>query len=263
MEVEQVWTANALRNFNYLVACSETGDALVIDPLDADQCLAVARERGWTIRQIINTHEHGDHIGGNPTIVKATGACIVAHRNAGSKIPGMSRGVGAGDVIQVGSTVLLECLDTPGHTMSHICLLTREGNPALFSGDTLFNAGAGNCHNGGHPEELFETFDRQLSTLPDATRVYPGHDYLENNLRFTLDREPDNAAASALLERRRGPDPARGWTTTIGEERAINTFFRLGSPSLIERLREDFPELHAEPEPRAVFLRLRELRNRW
>ncbi len=263
MEIEQVWTANTLRNFNYLVACGETGDALVIDPLDAERCLAIARDRGWTISQIVNTHEHGDHIGGNPAIVKATGASIIAHRNAGSRIPGMSRGVGAGDVIQVGSTVALECLDTPGHTMSHICLLTREGNPAIFSGDTLFNAGAGNCHHGGHPEELYDTFETQLSTLPDATRVYPGHDYLENNLRFTLDREPDNAAAAALLERRRGRDPDQNLVTTIGEEREINTFFRLTSPSLIERLREAFPDLDAEPEPRTVFLRLRELRNRW
>ena len=54
-----------------------------------------------------------------------------------------------------------------------------------FSGDTLFNAGAGNCHNGGHPEELYETFSRQLDALGEDTLVYPGHDYLSNNLAFT------------------------------------------------------------------------------
>ena len=62
----------------------------------------------------------------------------------------------------------------------------------MFSGDTLFNAGAGNCHNGGHPAELFETFEKQLNALGDNTLIYPGHDYLLNNLAFTLDREPDN-----------------------------------------------------------------------
>jgi hydroxyacylglutathione hydrolase len=169
--------------------------------------------------------------------------------------------VGAGDLIQVGRTVVLECLDTPGHTMSHICLLTREAKPTIFSGDTLFNAGAGNCHNGGHPEELFDTFESHLSTLPDATRVLPGHDYLANNLRYTLDREPGNAAAAALLERS-GGDPA-DCVTTIGEEREINTFFRLENPEIISRLREAFPDLPEQPERRTVFLRLRELRNRW
>jgi hydroxyacylglutathione hydrolase len=262
MQIEQLWTGNALRNFNYLVACSETGDALVIDPLDVDQCLAVAAERGWKIRQIVNTHDHGDHIGGNRAMVRATGATITAHRAATDRIPGMSRGVGAGDLIQVGSTVVLECLDTPGHTMSHICLLTREAKPAIFSGDTLFAAGAGNCHNGGHPEELFDSFEKQLSMLPDATRVLPGHDYLANNLRFTLDREPGNAAAAELLESAGDGDPAE-CVTTIGKEREINAFLRLDSPELIARLREAFPDLPEQPARRTVFLKLRELRNRW
>ena len=112
---------------------------------------------------------------------------------------GIDRGLRADDVVRVGKTVELECLDTPGHTMSHVCLLAHGDSPAIFSGDTLFNAGAGNCHNGGHPEELYQTFADQLARLPDETRVYPGHDYLANNLRFTLDREPDNVAAARTL----------------------------------------------------------------
>ena len=82
MIVEQVWTGNAYRNFNYLVACPETGDALAIDPLDYPKCLAVANDKGWTISQILNTHEHGDHTGGNTGLRKATGARIIAHKNA-------------------------------------------------------------------------------------------------------------------------------------------------------------------------------------
>ena len=54
MIVEQVWTGNAYRNFNYLIACPETGDALAIDPLDFKKCLAAADQRGWTITQILN-----------------------------------------------------------------------------------------------------------------------------------------------------------------------------------------------------------------
>ena len=263
MIVEQIWTGNSYRNFNYLVACPETGDALAIDPLDYGKCLAAAREHGWTISQILNTHEHGDHTGGNKAMVEATGAEVIAHENAGHRIPSMSRGVGAGDVIRVGKTVELECLDTPGHTMSHICLLSQTDQPALFSGDTLFNAGAGNCHNGGHPAELYETFATQLSKLPDETRLYPGHDYLLNNLAFTLDREPDNAKAAAMLTKYGDQDPAEAHVTTLAEEREMNVFFRLQSPSVIARLREDYPELGDAPAPDAVFLKLRELRNQW
>ena len=266
MIVEQVWTGNAYRNFNYLIACPETGDALAVDPLDFNKCLAVAAERGWTITQILNTHEHGDHTGGNKGMVAATSATIIAHKDAGRRIPNMDRGVAAGDVINVGATVDLECLDTPGHTMSHVCLLSHTDQPALFSGDTLFNAGAGNCHNGGHPEELYETFENQLSKLRDDTLIYPGHDYLVNNLRFTLDREPDNATAKQMIDDYEDQDPDDALVTTLAQEREMNTFFRLDSPSVIAKLQQDYPEIREignGPDERAVFLKLRELRNSW
>ena len=263
MIVEQIWTGNAYRNFNYLIACPETGDALAIDPLDFRKCLAVAEGHDWHIKQVLNTHEHGDHTGGNKGIVAATGAKIIAHENAGGRIPNMDVGVGAGDIVKVGTTVELECMDTPGHTMSHICLLSKTDQPALFSGDTLFNAGAGNCHNGGHPEELYETFEKQLDELGDDTLIYPGHDYLLNNLGFTLDREPDNAAAEKMLHDFTNQDPEDAKVTTMAEERVINTFFRLQSPTVIAKLAEEFPELGDSPGPRDVFLKLRELRNRW
>jgi len=64
MIVEQVWTGNAYRNFNYLIACPETGEALAVDPLDHKKCLARAKDKGWQITQVLNTHEHGDHTKG-------------------------------------------------------------------------------------------------------------------------------------------------------------------------------------------------------
>ncbi len=263
MIVEQIWTANAYRNFNYLIACKETGEALAIDPLDHEKCLAVAKDKGWTITQVLNTHEHGDHTGGNRQVVAATGAKVLAHVNAKDKIPGMDRGLKAGDVVKVGKTVELECLDTPGHTMCHICLRSHGDHPALFCGDTLFNAGAGNCHNGGHPSELYTTFASQLDKLPENTLIYPGHDYIARNLEFTLDREPDNAKAKAMLPGMEKQDPAKALVTTLALEREINTFFRLTSPSVIGRLREAFPDLPDNPDPKTVFLKLRELRNKW
>ncbi len=147
--------------------------------------------------------------------------------------------------------------------MSHVCLLSHGDTPALFCGDTLFNAGAGNCHNGGHPNELYHTFAAQLAGLPDATRIYPGHDYITNNLEFTLDREPNNARAPELLAEVGDQDPGEALVSTLALEKEINTFFRLHSPSVIARLREAFPDLPEDPDEKTVFLKLRELRNSW
>ena len=164
MIVEQIWTGNSYRNFNYLIVCPETGEALAVDPVDHKKCLALAKEKGWEITQILNTHEHGDHIGGNAAMVKATGAQLIAHENAKDSIPGIDRGLSAGDVVKVGKTVELLALDTPGHTMSHVCLLSQTDTPLdrylqgdksalsekAIQGMELFNGKANciECHNG-------------------------------------------------------------------------------------------------------------------
>jgi hydroxyacylglutathione hydrolase len=271
MHIEQIWTGNDFRNFHYLIACSQTGEALIVDPLDHALCLSRAKQLGVQITQIVNTHEHVDHTGGNEPLRAATGAQVLAHDGAGGAIVGIDRGLRAGDVIRVGKTVELRVLDTPGHTMSHVCLFAQGDGAgvqsALFCGDTLFNAGAGNCHNGGDPRALYRTFADQLCQLPDDTRVYPGHDYIARNLAFTLDREPDNAAAQALLPQVRDQDMARPLVTTLGQEKGFNVFLRLHSPSLQAGLRRAFPELSALPDPdlpsETTFVKLRELRNRW
>src|SRR3954464_10858900 len=247
MIVERIWTGNAYRNYNYLIGCAESGEALAIDPLDHEKCLNAARVRGWQITQILNTHEHHDHTGGNAAVVAATGAKVIAHHRAGARIAGVDRGVKGGDVGQVGKTVELECMDTPGHTMCHVCLRSHTDEPALFSGDTLFNAGAGNVHNGGNVDSLYATFVEQLASLPANTRIYPGHDYIANNLRFTLAREPENMAAKEMLPQADARDPALV-VTTRAQEKQINTFMRLDSPGVIARLREDFPDLPDRPD---------------
>lgn len=263
MLIERIWSANSYRNFHYLIACPETGDALAVDPLEWRLCLDAARAKGWRITQILNTHEHPDHTGGNAGLVAATRAQVLAHAGAAARIGGVDRGLQKGDVVRVGRTVELECMDTPGHTMTHVCLYAHTDEPALFSGDTFFNAGAGNCHGGGNPEVLYETFAQQLARLPDSTRVFPGHEYMASNLEFTLDREPDNAEATSRVAAARRLDAAAMPVTTLGEEKHFNTFLRLQNPTVLARLRQRFPEIGPRPDAKTVFLKLRELRDKW
>jgi hydroxyacylglutathione hydrolase len=265
MLIERVWAANQGRNFHYLIACPDTGEALAVDPLNAQACLRRAQELGLSIRQIFNTHEHQDHTGGNAAMVKATGAPVLAHAGAAQRIGAVTRGLKGGDVVRIGRSVELRCLDTPGHTRAHLCLYGEAAGeaPALFSGDTLFNAGAGNCIHGGDPSMLYDTFAGCLARLPDDTRVFPGHEYLLRNLDFTLDREPSNVAAREMLVRCAKLAPEAMPVTTLGQERQFNVFFRLDSPEVIAELRRVRSDWSSDPGPREVFLALRELRNRW
>jgi len=266
MLVEQIPVNNSLRNYMYLVACPDTLEAVAIDPLDHALCLKRASDLGWTIRGVINTHEHDDHTGGNKEVIAATGGTLYAHHQAMDKIDNVDVGLKAGDAVQVGSSVSLIALDTPGHTFCHTCLLFEGGAeeaPALFCGDTLFNAGVGNCHNGGDPKTMYQTFTEQLFTLSDTTSIYPGHDYIVNNLEFTLDREPNNRAAISLLEAMKQWSGEKHFISNIAMERQVNTFFRLDSEVVIAFLKKQFPDLEDQPLAETVFLKLRELRNSW
>ena len=208
MIVERIWTGNAYRNFNYLIACPETGEALAIDPLDHEKCLNAAKVRGWQITQVLNTHEHHDHTGGNDAVIAATGAKLLAHHRSGAKIQGVDRGLKAGDLIKVGQ---LGRAGMPGHAgahdVPHLPALAHRAAGAVLRRHAVQRRRR-QLPQRRRPGALYATFVEQLAKLPGNTQVYPGHDYIENNLKFTLAREPDNAAAQALLPQVSGHDPA-------------------------------------------------------
>lgn len=256
MLVHQIYTFSPLRNFSYLIERADN-KAICVDPFDAKQVIDYARDLGLEIDLIINTHEHLDHICGNSGVVEAFDSEIMAHINAKGKIPGVSRYLNLGDEIKVKGGKL-EVMDTPGHTFAHLCLkYIFEGKVcAIFSGDTLFNAGVGNCHNGGEPSVLYKTISEQFQSLDDEVVLLPGHDYIANNLAFTVDREPSNTCACELLEAAKKSDTTK-MRTTMETERKVNTFLRLNNEEIVTRLEGD---VSSEEQ---VFIRLRELRNNW
>ena len=110
MHIEIIDAQNAGRNYNYLVACLETKQALAIDPIAVEACLNVANQHGWQITHIVNTHEHIDHTAGNEAIRAATGAKLCAHYLA--PIPGIDILLRADHALQIGNTVKFIVLDT-------------------------------------------------------------------------------------------------------------------------------------------------------
>lgn len=259
MKIHQIYTHNELRNFTYILEL-DNRSSIVIDPWDASEINQYLKSNDLSLKVIINTHEHWDHTKGNAELVKQHACEVWAHSNGKDKIPGLTRTLVAEETIELGDDNQLLVLDTPGHTFAHLCFIVKEKDQskAVFTGDTLFNAGVGHCRGGGDEEVLYQTITEQFQVLDNKIVVYPGHDYLENNLRFTLNFEPNNKTAKEWLERVSSADYIPGTVqTNIGNEKSFNTFMRLDNRDIIDHLSLD------NPNPKQVFLALRSLRDSW
>lgn len=249
--ITQLKTKSPLQNFTYLIEHSP-GKVWCIDPFDGEEVQAFIKSKNLELEVIINTHEHWDHHQGNAYLKNKFNCEVWAHELATAKIPKMNRVLKGGEILKLSNQKIIEILDTPGHTFAHLCLLLKEDNrpQSIFTGDTFFNAGVGNCRNGGDPKVLFQTIEKYFQVLPDQVVVYPGHDYLMNNLRFTLSIDKVNAKAQEWLS---NPLPQ----TTIKDEKGFNLFLRLDEENLKKALQID------STNREQVFLELRSRRDRW
>lgn len=244
-------------NLAYVLGCSSSREAAVVDPVSAHDILEYVEKKKLVIRYVLNTHGHPDHTEGNEVIVNATGAKLLAH--SAERIKGVKRHISHNYFLPLGK-FKLQVLHTPGHTAGSLCFKVQN---KLITGDTLFLGGAGNTRFGGNVKDLYRTFSEKLSPLPNKLEVCPGHDYAENNLRFARTLEPDNPSIDRKLKELK--DSLRKHTlirSTLGEERRYNPFFRYRSPELIEALKTEYPELKPD-SPFEVFRLIRELKNNW
>jgi glyoxylase-like metal-dependent hydrolase (beta-lactamase superfamily II) len=164
----------AMDNFSYLVGCEKTLQAVVIDPgANVKRILSEAERQKLKIAFIVNTHGHADHTAGCAELKRLTGARVIIHALEADTVPDAEILWADESELKVGE-LTFNVLHTPGHTPGGICLYA-EGN--LFTGDTLFVGDSGRTDlPGGHRPTLAASI-RRLMQLPDATVVWPGHDY--------------------------------------------------------------------------------------
>lgn len=170
--------------YTYLLADEATGQAALIDPVreHIDRDLLLLRELGLTLRWVLETHVHADHVTSAGPLSDMTGAqTVVGERGAAC---GHVR-VKHGDVLQLGETSI-EVLETPGHTDDSLSFRV-DGH--VFTGDCLLVRGTGRADfQNGDPEALYDSITRVLFALPDDTLVWPGHDY-RGQTRSTIGEE--------------------------------------------------------------------------
>ena len=214
-------------NYVWMIHDTASQECVVVDPAEAEPVLEAARERGWRITQIWNTHWHPDHIGGNAGIKAATGCKVTGPAMEADRIDTLDRCVGEGDHVHIGEHDA-RVIDVPAHTAGHIAYYLPTAN-AAFVGDTLFAMGCGRLFE-GTADQMYSNM-RKLEALPDTTAVYCAHEYTESNGNFALTVEPDNQALAARMAEVRQMR-ARGEPTvptTIALEKATNPFMRAGS----------------------------------
>ncbi len=181
-----------MANFCYMLGDEETRSCAIIDPaFDPDKILNTVDDAGYTITHVINTHGHSDHTSGNAAIIEATGAQLCIHKNDAQQVtrlltrvlsrfmggkgsPKASRILDDNDILTIGKTEL-KVLHTPGHTPGSICIYAKGH---VFTGDTLFVQAVGRTDlPGGSSKQLLNSVHERIYTLPEDTKVWPGHDY--------------------------------------------------------------------------------------
>jgi hydroxyacylglutathione hydrolase len=173
-------------NDNYVWTLRDSSHAVVVDPGDAKPVIEYLDREGLTLAAILNTHHHADHVGGNAALLARWKVPVYGPRD--ERIAEVTQRVGDGDRVRLPHfDAELDVIEIPGHTRSHIAF---AGDGLLFCGDTLFAAGCGRLFE-GTPAQMHASLGR-LAELPDATRVYCGHEYTLANIRFAKAVEPDN-----------------------------------------------------------------------
>ena len=223
-------------NYVWLIHDPASGETAAVDPSVAGPVLDAVEAKGWRLSQVLNTHWHPDHTGGNEAIQGATGCPITAPAEA-ERVSKVDHIVAEGDRVRIGGAEAV-VWDIPAHTAGHIAYYF-EAERMIFVGDTMFAMGCGRLFEGS-AEQMYANLQR-IAALPADVRIYCGHEYTLANARFAAHAEPGNSDVAERLSKveRLRSDGKITLPTTVAEERATNPFVRSPDAESFARLRRE------------------------
>lgn len=261
-------------NYCYLIFDKVTHVACVIDPGQPSavknfiQEFEAKYDTEILLTTILNTHYHGDHAGGNlemmqlfPSIKK-----VFASETEKSIIPGCTDGLKDNQTFSLSEHIKFRVFETPCHTKGSLLYLLEEENPSqeegklkgdLFTGDTIFIAGCGRFFE-GNAAQMFKNISRIVELCDERCRIWCGHEYTHQNLRFSIRFDPSNKTMSKMLKKIEEVEESGSKAVTIPsniqKEMKINLFFRCNELD-IQKIFE------TEDDPISTMEKLRELKN--
>ncbi|KAL8946701.1 MAG: hypothetical protein Q9222_006935 [Ikaeria aurantiellina] len=248
-----MWTGSS-NNYAYLVTDEPSKDAVIIDPANPPEVAPVLKDAidsgEINLTAVMNTHHHWDHAGGNSKILshfKDLKLPVIGGKDceAVTKTPQHE------ETFKIGQKINVKALHTPCHTQDSICWLMEDGDDkVVFTGDTLFIGGCGRFFE-GTPAEMHTALNKTLAALPDDTKVYPGHEYTKQNVKFlttVLQTEPVKKLQSFAENNQQTQGKF-----TIGDEKQYNVFMRLDDPTV--------QKATGKSDPVGVMGKLREMKN--
>jgi len=242
---------------NYIWCLHDNKIAYVVDPGQAEPVQDYLKDRALTLKGILVTHHHWDHVSGIEALLAEHPTASV-WGPAQETIPGRTLAVVEGDAIDLEWDIRLQVFEVPGHTLGHIAYYaaTTPLGPLLFCGDTLFSSGCGRLFE-GTPQQMYRSLQK-LASLPGETLVCCTHEYTSSNLAFALAVEPENAAIQQRLEqvRQLRDQNLPSLPSTITLELNVNPFLRVESPDVLNSLQRKYGELPANAV--ASFAKLRQ-----
>ncbi|TVY29375.1 putative hydroxyacylglutathione hydrolase [Lachnellula hyalina] len=247
-----MWVGSS-NNYAYLVVDDKSKDAVIIDPANPDEVAPVLQEHikagKINLTAIVNTHHHWDHAGGNKKLLAFSefkGKPIIG----GKDCEGVTQTPKNGEGFKIGD-IAVKALYTPCHTQDSICWFMEDSTgKVVFTGDTLFHGGCGRFFEGS-AEEMNTALNKTLASIPDDTKVYPGHEYTKANVKFAISVSQSEPVKK--LEAFADNNKETQGKFTIGDEKQHNVFMRMDDPVI--------QKATGKTDPIEVMAKLREMKN--